>query len=190
MAEVSYNADVTQGFNFEKDRQTIVGHINYLKIGDQELKSDLNVSNPEDSSQLVKIFGVASYIFWGGGYAEPIQYSCQVSTANRVALATLTHVKLENTEIDLQFTFYDFDPVEKQYFQCFHTDGQKVKGLVEKSGGELNMMIDADQSMEVVSPKNFTFQMGVMPQEQDMALHIAMSMPQKIAKKWGVEVAA
>jgi hypothetical protein len=51
------------------------------------------------------------------------------------------------------------------------------------------MSIDMDQSMEVVSPKNFSFSLGVMPQDLDMAIHLAVSVSDKFAKKWGVEVA-
>ncbi len=52
------------------------------------------------------------------------------------------------------------------------------------------MSIDMDQSMEVVSPKNFNFNLGVMPQDIAMEIHLAVSVTDKFVKKWGVEVAA
>ena len=101
----------------------------------------------------------------------------------------MTHKSLANTEVLFDFNIYDYDPKEKRYYKCFHTNDTKLKGLVLKSGGELAMSIDMDQSMEVVSPKNFSFSLGVMPQDLDMAIHLAVSVSDKFAKKWGVEVA-
>ncbi|MGD8435986.1 MAG: hypothetical protein PVI73_17830 [Syntrophobacterales bacterium] len=190
MAESSYSCSVTQGFNFEKDSQEILGHINYLKIGDTEIKADLNVTNPEDIAKTVKVVGVASGIYWNGGYADPIQFSCQVATENKNLLSTLVHKSMANTEVLLTFTIYDYDPKEKKFYKCFHTNDEKLKCLVEKSGGELAMTIDTDQSMEIVSPKNYTFSLGAMPQDEEMAIHVAVSVDGKFAKKFGVAVTA
>lgn len=188
-AETSLTASVSQGFNFQKDAQDIVGHINVLKIGDTELSSDLNVSDPMNAARYVKVFGVASSIHWKGGYADPVQFSAQVSVDNKNKLATLLHKSMSNTEVVLQFTFYDWDPKTKSYYQAFHTNAMKVKGLVLKQGGALAMSIDMNQSMEVVSPKNHTFTLGVMPQDTDMQLHLAVSTSDKFVKKWGISVA-
>jgi hypothetical protein len=189
MAESSFDCSVTQGFNFEKDSQEIVGHINYLKIGDTEIKADLNVTNPEDVAKTVKVVGVASSLFWNGGYADPIQFSCQIGTDNKNLLSTLVHKSMANTEVLLTFTIYDYDPKEKKFFKCFHTNDEKLKCLVQKSGGELVMRMDNEQSMEIVSPKNYQFDLGAMPQDEDMAIQMAVSLTNKFAKKFGVEVA-
>ena len=188
MAESSYNCSVRQGFNFEKDSQDFVGHINYLKIGDKELKADIGVTDPEDISKTVKVVGVASDIYWAGGYADPIQFSCQIATDNKNLLATLLHKSLSNTEVLVTFNIYEYDPKAKKFFKCFHTNDVKLKCLVLKSGGELEMQMDMDQSLEVVSPKNFRFALGAMPQDEDMAIHLAVSCTDKFAKKFGVEV--
>lgn len=190
MAESSYSCSVSQGFNFQKDQQILVGHIVSCKVGNDQFDADLNVADPEDSSKTVKVFGVVSSIYWNGGYAEPVQFSCQVSNANKVKIATLTHKSLANTEVLFKFNIYDYDPKEKKYYKCFHANDTELKGLVQKSGGELAMAIDMDQSMEVVSPKNFAFNLGVMPQDLNMEIHLATSLSDKFVKKWGVEVAA
>jgi len=190
MAESSFSCSVSQGFNFEKDRQDIVGHINYLKIGDTEIKADLNVTNPEDISSTVKVVGVASSLYWNGGYADPVQFSCQVGTDNKNLLTTLQHKSLANTEVLLTFTIYEYDPKAKKFFKCFHTGDANLECLIYKSGGNLALQIDADQSMEIVSPKNFLFNLGVMPSDIDMAIQMAVSVSDKFAKKFGVEVAS
>ncbi|MEW5804190.1 MAG: hypothetical protein AB1847_19005 [bacterium] len=193
MAELSYSCSVSQGFNFEKDQQPLVGHINTLKIGDQELKSDLQLTDPLDVSKvpLLTVFGVVNSIYWAGGYSDPVQFSCQVSTANKNLLATLQHKKLSNTEVIFSFTIYDYDPTAKKYYKCFHTDGKPLEGLIYKSGGSLAMNMYTEQSMEVPSPKNYTFALGVMPKDKDdMAIQVAISETDKFAKKWGVGVVA
>ena len=47
MAALSYNCSVSQGFNFVKDSQTLVGHIVSCQIGDESFDSDIQVQDPE-----------------------------------------------------------------------------------------------------------------------------------------------
>lgn len=188
MAEISFNASVAQGFNFEKDAQDCVGHINSLKIGDKELKSDLTVTDPEDVSKTVKAFGILSSIYWKGGYADPVQFSCQISTDNKNIIATLVHKSMSNTEVDLAFTVYDYDPKEKKYYKCFHTNAVKLACLIYKSGGELAMTLDMEQGAEVVSPKNYQFNLGAMPQDKAQEIHLAVSVSDKLVKQFGIAV--
>lgn len=187
-ASSSFTCSVSQGFNFQKDSQELIGHINSLKIGDTEMSSDLNVTDPMNIANSIKVFGVASGIHWNGGYAEPVTFAAQVSVDNKNKLATLRHKSMANTEVEVAFTIYDYDPKAKAYYQCFHSNGVKLKGLVLKQGGELAMNIAMDQSDEVVSPKNHTFQLGVMPQDTAMEIHLAFSTSDKLVKPWGVTV--
>jgi hypothetical protein len=190
MAANSYSCSVKQGFNFEKDSQVLVGHLTYLKIGDKEFAADLNVANPEDNTTTVKVVGVISNIHWNGGYAEPISINSQISNANKTAAGVLVHTNLANTEVLYKFNVYDFDPKEKKYYKAFHTNDEQLKGLILKSGGDLALQIATDEGYEVPSPKNFALYIGVMPQDLDQAVQVAVSVNDKFAKKWGVEVAA
>lgn len=198
-ADSSYFCSVRQGFNFEKDSQILVGYLVYLKIGDRELNRDLNVTDPENIKKTIKVVGVMSGIYWKGGYADPIRFSSQVSTDNKNTLAPLIHKLRSNTEVEFVFVVYDYDNKAKKYYRCFHTDTDVYKkeldnvleGLIQKSGGEgeLAMNIAMDKSEEIVSPKNYTFNLGVMPQDINMEIHLAVSVSDKFVKKWGVEVA-
>ena len=191
MAETSFSCDVSQGFNFKKDAQDIVGHISKLKIGDKDMEVDLGVTNPEDlAGDKIKVVGVASDIYWEGGFAEPIQFTCQVSNANKKTLAILTNTEMSNTTVEFAFEIYDYDPDEKKYYKAFHTDGKAIKGLVQKSGGSLSIAISTDQSTEVMSPNNFTLSLGVMPEDTEQETHLAFSVSAKVVKRWGVTVAA
>lgn len=189
-ASSSFNCSVSQGFNFQKDSQELIGHLEYLKIGDTGMASDLDVTDPMNIANTVKVMGVMSAIHWNGGYAEPVMFAAQVSTDNKNKIATLMHKSMANTEVELQFSVYDYDPKTKAYYKAFHSNGVKLKGLVLKQGGELAMNISMDQSNEVVSPKNYTFQLGVMPQDQAMEIHLAFSSIDKLVKPWGVAVSA
>lgn len=190
MAESSFNCSASQGFNFQKDEQVIIGHLVSCKVGDTALKSDIEVTDPENNTGKVKVFGVVTGIFWAGGYADPVQFSCQVSNNNKNTIATLTHKSMSNTAVTFKFNIFDYDPKQKKYYKCFHTNEADLEGLVLKSGGSLAIAIDMDASSEVVSPKNFNFNMGVMPAEKEMQIHLAVSVTDKFAKKWGVAVDA
>ena len=192
MAEMFFNCDVVQGFNFRKDVQDKVGFINSIDIGEAgELLSDLTVTDPEDVDGEFKVFGILSDISWAGGYAEPIQFSCQVSNENSKLLSLLTHTDLANTKVTMSFTVYDYDPVAKKYYPCFHSNEEELGGLVLKEGGNLAMTIDGEQSLEVPSPKNYRFDLSVMPDEEAAKeVHVAVSETDKFIKQWGVEVSA
>lgn len=187
-ASSSFTCSVRQGFNFEKDSQEPIGYINFLKIGDMEMAADLDVTDPMNVAKQIKVFGVVSGIHWNGGYAEPVTFSAQVSVNNKNGLATLLHKSMPNTEVDFQFTIYDYDTDAKKYYQCFHSNAQKLRGMVLKQGGELAMNVNMGQSSEVVSPKNHTFQLGVMPRDFAQQIHLAFSSSAKLVKAWGVTV--
>ena len=189
-AESFYQCSVRQGFNFEKDSQDLVGHINYMKIGETELKSDLSVTDPENiTGDKVKVFGIAENVYWNGGYTNPILFNSNVSTENKNSIATLVHTDLVNTEVEIEFTVYSYDPKQKRYYKAFHSNGVRLKGLIHKSGGDMDMSIDMDQSMEVVSPKNYFFVIGVMPHEYVQEVHLGVSTYDKFIKSWGIAVA-
>jgi hypothetical protein len=190
MAESSYNCDVRQAFNFEKDAQSWVGHIVGLKIGTQDLTADIAVTDPTSANMgtTVKVVGVASNMYWAGGYADPVSFNCRVSITNKNTITTLTHQSLSNTEVDVKFNIYEYDPVQKAYFKCFHTNDANINGLIFKSGGELQIQIDAEENMDVVSPKNFSLSLSVMPQPTAQSIQVAVSTSAKFAKAWGVAV--
>jgi len=190
MAANSYNCSVYQGFNFQKDSQDIVGHIVALTLGTQAVTADLSVTDPtsSDMGTYVKVVGVVSSIYWNGGYADPIQFNCQVSTTTKNYLATQQHKSMSNTDVEVNFNIYDYDPDAKVYFKAFFTNDTSVKGLIMKAGGELQMNINMDQSMEVVNPKNYSFSLGVMPQAVSQDILMAVSNSNKFVKKWGVAV--
>jgi hypothetical protein len=189
MAALSYDCDINQGFNFSNDVQTKIGHIISLTIGENELESDIKVQDPESKEDKVSVFGVVSGLYWDGGPADPIQFSCQVSNPNKVTIAQLLMgASLGNTGVKFKFNIYDYDPDAKVYYKCFHTDDNDLEGLIQKSGGQLSIAIGMDQNTEVVSPKNFTFTLGIMPEDKEQDVTHAYSSESPVSIQWGVEV--
>ena len=193
MAASSFACSVIQGFNFQKDSQQYVGHINSLKIGDgDEFAKDIEVQDPSKikEGEKVKVVGVVSDIYWEGGFAQPISFNCQVSITNKKAASLLQHKEMSNTTVEFSFTIYEYDPVKKIFFKAFHTNEKAINGLVLKHGGELDMAISMDESLDVPSPKNFAMYLGVMPKEEAQDVQLAVSDDAKFTKAWGVAVAA
>lgn len=190
MAENSYNCDVRQGFNFEKDAQVWVGHIVSLTIGPTPLSADIAVTDPTSANMATtaKVVGVVSNIYWAGGYADAVQFNCRVSITNKNTISTMTHTSLSNTEVKVKFNIYEYDPVQKAYFKCFHTNDADINGLIYKTGGGLQIQIDTEENTDVVSPKNFNLMLGVMPQPSAQSIQVAVSTSAKFAKQWGVAV--
>jgi hypothetical protein len=119
MASTSFNCSVNQGFNFEKDSQSVVGHLTSLKIGTTEFAKDIEIMDPtaiKDDTK-VKVVGVISGIYWNGGYADPLSINCQVSTVNKQDSVVLQHSDLSDTTVEYDYVIYDYDPVAKVYFK-------------------------------------------------------------------------
>jgi len=190
--ELGYQCDVTQGFNFDKTVQSYVGHINSMKIGDTELEADLAVTDPTDlSGDKIKVVGVISDIGWEGGFAQGVMVSAQIGNANQKAVTLLQHADLSNTAVVWVFTIYAYDPDVKKYYKCFHANETELNGLVEKdASGGLGLSIDPDPSTEVISPMNFAFDIGIMPEDTEQEIHVAVSDTDKFVKNWGVTVEA
>ncbi len=189
MPATNYYCNVDQGFNFYPDAQDYIGHIAALKVAGKEIKADLEVTNPEDiTGDNVKVAGIMSGINWEGGIADPIDISCQVSITNKQELMILQHSDLSDTTVEFQFKVFEYDPIKKKYFPAFNTDDKDLKGLISKSGSELHLSIDQDQSTEVMNPLNFALSLGVMPKEEKQDIHMAVSVDGKFVKAWGIKV--
>lgn len=190
MPASNYPCSIRQAFNFKKDEQVLVGHVTALTIGGTTFTADLTLTNPIDNTQTIKAVGAISDMSWEGGYAQPLMIAMQVSTDNKKAVGLLLHTNMMDTTVTITFTVYDFDQKAKTYYKAFWTNDANLNGLVMKQGGELALQIADEESMEVPSPKNFSFYIGIMPQDSQQAIQMAVSNTDKFAKQWGVTVGA
>jgi len=185
--EISLRADVVQGFDFQKDKQTPVGHITALTIAGEKFENSLTVQNPTkmESRPDEKIVGVISNIRWDGGQTDPIIFTCQVGVKNRETADILTYKKLSNTKVEFAFNVYQFD--KDTYYRSFYTSEQGIQGEIEKNRGELEMEIDDEPSSVVVSPRNFELYLSIMPSDVNAYfLNLAISKNSTKQQPWGV----
>jgi len=188
MAEVEMQCDVSQGFNFAQDNQVCSGHLMKLKIGDKQFAADLEVGNPLDVTKKVKVVAVLSGVSWEGGRGKAIKINGQISDKNKPNAAALMHSNLSNTEVKFQFDVFCYDKTAKKFYKCFHTNDAELSGLVAKVGDKLEIQVSDQEGLEVVSPTNYHFSLGVNPPAAAQDLQLAFSTDVKQAKTWGVAV--
>lgn len=188
MPQFARALDVVQGFNFKKDKQNSVGYLISMTIGGTALKADLEtIKDPEKPGDNLSgnVVAVLNHYLWETGSTDAIYLSGQVSTGNKQTLASMLLGSWSSIEVVFKYVVYEYDPLAKKYFKSNFLDAE-LKGLLEKSGDELNLSIADDESREVQSPKNFTFQIGIKPQATEQSVNVATADSKNIVKKWGV----
>ncbi len=189
MPEYRRSLDIYQGYNYKKDKQTPVGFILSMKVGDTVLTADQTCKDPTNPTQDLKVTAVMSSVLWETGVTDPVYLAGQISTANRQNVALMVINNLTNIVTVFQFSVYDYDPIAKKYFLAFHSNGTDMNGLLEKRGEELNISVADDASTEVQSPENYAFQIGIKPQASaQQAVHIATADQKNVVKAWGLAV--
>jgi len=188
MPQFSRALDVYQGFNFKKDKQTPVGYILSINVGGQALTADQEtIKDPQNPDQAIsdKVVAVLNHYLWETGVTDAMYFSGQISTANKQKLAELLYKNLSNVAVVFKYVVYEYDPLAKKYFKSNFVDAA-LNGLLEKSGDDLNLSVADNESTEVQSPKNYTFQVGIKPQTTEQAVNLATADQKNISKKWGV----
>jgi len=188
MPSLEFSCDITQAFNFKKDQQSKIGHIHYLKVGDTELKQDFNITDPLDFGSQVKVTGVASNFYWDGGFADAMQFSCNVSIGNKVTVLQLLHKEMSNIEVKFQFAIYSYDLDKKTYYKALHSGDEKLTGVLLKRGDDLSFSIDDNADEEVPQPLNYQLSIEISPDDSaTMDIHTAVGKDAKFVKQWGVK---
>ncbi|MFY2561595.1 hypothetical protein ACN469_28605 [Corallococcus terminator] len=188
MPQFARDLDVYQGFNFKKDKQTPVGFITSITVGGIVLTADQEtISDPEqpDKALASKCVGVLSSYLWETGVTDALYLSAQISTANKQKIAEMLLGTFSNIEVVMKYVVYEYDPLAKKYFKSNFVDAD-LNGILEKNGDRLNIAVADNESREVQSPKNFTFQIGVKPKTLEQSINVAAASSKNIVKKWGV----
>lgn len=188
MAHFNKAADIKQGFNFDKDKQTCVGFIHAMKIGDMELTADLTtLLDPEKpSDSLEAAVSVLSGFDWSTATTDSLSFAGQISTPNRQKVSELILMgNTVNIEVTFKYVIYEYDPVQKKYFKSSFSDAE-LKGIIEKNGSDLNLDVADDPSHEIQSPQNYAFRIGIKPAEEEQTINLALAMQKNITKKWGI----
>lgn len=185
MPAVNKKCDVSQGYNFNRDSQSAVGHLLKLKIAEKQFEADQKVKSPIDEAD-IQVVAVLDSWYWEGGAADPFSMSGMFSEENKAELGTLLHTDLRNTEVLISFTVYEYYGKTKKYYKSVHTNDTDMKTLIEKSGsGDLAIFI-ADQTTKISGLELYHFSISVAPQREEQDLHIATTDTAKLVKKWGI----
>lgn len=187
MPSFAKSCDIKQGFDYQKDKQTTVGFITSIKIGDVVLDPKITVKDPTAPTTDLPVVAVLNGAHWDIGPTDSVYLSGQIDTKNKQKVALLTIKDLTKIEVLFKFKVYEYDPVAKAYFLAMHTNDVELKGLVEKQGHDLNLSVSDDESSAVQSPKNFAFAIGIKPQPSAQEIHLATSNTDKVAKNWGIK---
>lgn len=197
MASSNYSCSVRQGFNFEKDQQVLVGHLVSMTIGTVVLAADQTLTIPtaafaagteNDVTAGASVVAVISNISWEGGYADPLYIGCQLSNDNQKKVSVMLHTNLLNNTVVFKFNIYAYDPILKRYYLAFTSNDVNMNGLIHKSGGNLSLVVSPDPDYQVMSPLNYSMQIGIVPEPTAQVIHVAVSDTDKFAKTWGVTV--
>ncbi|WP_438011808.1 hypothetical protein WME89_26100 [Sorangium sp. So ce321] len=181
--------DVYQGYNYKKDKQTNVGYITAIKVGDTDLAVDQTTcKDPLSPANNVAVVAVLSDVLWELGVTDAIYFSGQLSVYNKQTLLGLIYNTMTNIVVTFQFSVYEYDPIAKKYFKCFHCAKTTMNGLIEKRGEDLNLSVSDDASKEVQSPENYAFNIGIKPKPSQQTLTIATSDTKNVVKPWGLTV--
>jgi len=184
MAKINKFCSIEQAFNFKQDVKAPVGHLLSLKIGSKEFYNDIELINPINN-QVEKVVGPISGISWEGGKANPIINELNVSIKNKQLVSELVFSDLSNIAVEFSFVIYDYDPVKKVYYPCFHVE-DNLLGIINRSHNELAINISDYPASEITSPENYALTLEVIPQPEQQILEIAFSQTAKMAKEWGV----
>lgn len=183
--------DIYQGYNYKKDKQTPVGFITALKIGDVTFKADQTCKDPMAPETDLAVVAVLSGVMWEMGITDAHYFSGQLSVYNKQQLVMLTYKDLTKVDVEYKFSVYEYDPMEKKYFKSFlPTDDATLKGILEKNGDDLNVSVSDDPSTEVQSPENYAFTTGIKPQPTAQTVTVATSFSKNLVKAWGLTVSA
>mgnify|MGYP000367278594 CR=1 FL=1 len=186
MPQFSLALDVDQGFNFRKDQTVPVGFITTLSINGKALAADIKCKDPLNPTTDLSVFGVLSSASWEIGVTDAIYFSSQISAPNRNAVLMLTYLDLTNVEVKFKYNVYNYDPVAKTYYLCFHCGDTEMLGILEKCGKDLTLSVANDASTEVQSPINYSFSVGIKPQQTAQTLTLATANQQNVVKQWGL----
>jgi hypothetical protein len=188
MPQFARALDVYQGYNFKKDKQTPVGYITSIQVGDQALTADQEtIKDPEQPANNLgtKVVAVLNHYLWETGVTDAMYFSGQISTANKQLLAQLILGSFANINVTFNYVIYEYDPLAKKYFKSNYVDSA-LNGMLEKNGDDLNVAVADDASTEVQSPKNYSFQIGIKPQTREQSVNVATASQKNIVKQWGV----
>ncbi len=181
-----HGCSVNQGFKRSVTvKQEPIGYITYLKIGNVECATDLQVTDPMDLQGNLKVFGVVSWLTWREKPTDPIVFAAQVSGANKDKLLQLGNTDLTGIDIEFSFTLYEYDLGTMAYYKSLGSNSNVLKGTLQKEGESLLFLMSTDAGVDVAAPVNYNFQFGVKAAGAGQEIFKAEFINDSEVKAWG-----
>ncbi len=186
-ALISYDCDLVQGFNFQSDAQTDVGHVTYMKLGASlVLTPDFSVTDPASYPEAVDVVGVMSSYYWEGGVTDPIDLVFNISTMNKQAVSAFLHTSMSNTNVVFNYNVYSYDPDAKKYYTAAFNIVGNLLGIIHKEGANLIISVDNLPNEDVLVPQNYAMHISIDPQSITQELSFRLSESAMFTKQWGI----
>ena len=185
MSAFRRNLDVHQGFNFNEDKNTPIGYITKISISNVSLQPDIEILNSQNEA--INVVAVLNDVSWELGETDTVYFSGQVSVNTKQNIHSLLMTSITSDEVNFEFEVLEYDSLSKKYYLSFHSNKTTLNGSLEKSGQDVNLSVADDPSPEIETPLNYTFSIGIKPQEQTQKLHLGLRNQKNIVKSWGIE---
>ena len=185
MPIVTKSCSIFNAFNHERTNEEDVGFITSLKIAEITPSVDLSLEEPINDGK-VKSVAAISQFDWEGGYAQPLNFTFNVSVDNKNKIASLIHNQMKSIKVEIEFQIFTYDYNNKAFYKSVWTDAA-IKGVIQVQGTERVFYLDDKPGMEVQQPLNYQIVLGIQPEDIKQTIHVAISQTDKFAKQWGVE---
>lgn len=171
----------TYKFNLGKPPEYI-GHLLKFSIGDETLKEDFPVTDPENPDQGKKVCGILTLTRWDREVGGVLTIAGRVTADNRAKLARSDAQKNQGTKAKFNIVWYMYDEPENNYFKYFHTNEQEIEALVAEN---YDLWISPKTMTDLTQVRNSEFSLGMIGSDKkDQDLHYAPSASDKIAQEF------
>lgn len=188
MPQIQKVCDVFQGYDYKKDKQTTVGYVTALDVGGTTFARDQTATDPTSPGSKVAVVAVLSDVLWELGVTDAIYFTGQISTPNKQAVLGLIMESMVNIQVTFNFDVYEYDPREKRYFKVFTSAGAVMTGVLERRDDDVHITLADEPSMEVRSPENYAFSIGIKPLPTAQSLTVGIGASKSIVKPWGLSL--
>jgi hypothetical protein len=156
---------VKQALAFQSTNVSAFGMLTSLKVGTLTLSPDLVSTDPTQSPVApLTAVGILSSDAWSGSTNSPLTLDFQVSAANHQLLAAYLLQPVQNTNVSVSFRSYSFDQPYQRWYQSFDpTNDTILDGLIARSGGQLQIMMDMQPTVLAGLPNTYAVHLQIVP---------------------------
>ena len=201
MPSFNMSLSAKQGFDYDNDVTEPFGFLHTLSVGEITFAADLKVLDPTQpasgggasNAKEIAVAMVIDSFSWDLSPTNAIYISGYISAANKASIQAKLLQSLEDLSVGFKpelYRHYSYGTGSKgEWFKAFSSDATSMKGLVEKSSGEVTIHVSDEPAMHVVEvPVIHSFAIGIKPITTAQTWTLATEPSKKIVKSWGITV--